>query len=83
MALVINLHGPNTNTLGNLTAGALAEIGYSAVAVPSCRREMELAALSGNEQAIRLTDAPSKVASSSRPCRPNATSAPSTPIWMR
>lgn len=22
MALVINLHGPNTNTLGNLTAGA-------------------------------------------------------------
>ena len=56
MALVINLHGPNTNTLGNLTAGALAEIGYSAVAVPSCRREMELAALSGNEQAIRLTD---------------------------
>lgn len=56
MALVINLHGPNTNTLGNLTAGALAEMGYSAVAVPSCRREMELAALSGNEQAIRLTD---------------------------
>lgn len=56
MALVINLHGPNTNTLGSLTAGALAEMGYSAVAVPSCRREMELAALSGNEQAIRLTD---------------------------
>lgn len=56
MALVINLHGPNTNTLGNLTAGALAEMGYSAVAVPSCRREMELAALSGNEQAIWLTD---------------------------
>lgn len=56
MALVINLHGPNTNTLGNLTVGALAEMGYSAVAVPSCRREMELAALSGNEQAIRLTN---------------------------
>lgn len=56
MALVINLHGPNTNTLGKLTAGALAEMGYSAVAVPSCRREMELAALSGNEQAIRLTN---------------------------
>lgn len=56
MALVINLHGPNTNTLGKLTAGALAEMGFSAVAVPSCRREMELAALSGNEQAIRLTD---------------------------
>lgn len=56
MALVINLHGPNTNTLGNLTAGALAEMGYSTAAVPSCRREMELAALSGNEQAIRLTD---------------------------
>lgn len=56
MALVINLHGPNTNTLGNLTAGALAEMGYSTAAVPSCRREMELAALSGNEQAIRLTN---------------------------
>lgn len=56
MALVINLHGPNTNTLGNLTAGALAEMGYSACAVPSCRREMELAALSGNEKAIRLTN---------------------------
>lgn len=56
MALVINLHGPNTNTLGNLTAGALAEMGYSTAAVPSCRREMELAALGGNEQAIRLTD---------------------------
>lgn len=56
MALVINLHGSNTNTLGNLTAGALAEMGYSTAAVPSCRREMELAALSGNEQAIRLTD---------------------------
>lgn len=56
MALVINLHGPNTNILGKLNAGALAELGYSAVAVPSCRREMELAALSGNEQAIRLTD---------------------------
>ena len=25
MALVINLHGPNTNTLGNLTAGALRD----------------------------------------------------------
>lgn len=48
MALVINLHGPNTNTLGNLTAGALAEMGYSTAAVPSCRREMELAALSGS-----------------------------------
>lgn len=47
MALVINLHGPNTNTLGNLTTGALAEMGYSTAAVPSCRREMELAALSG------------------------------------
>lgn len=56
MALVINLHGPNTNTLGNLTAGALTEMGYSTAAVPSCRREMELAALGGNEQAIRLTD---------------------------
>lgn len=56
MALVINLHGPNTNTLGNLTADALAEMGYSTAAVPSCRREMELAALSGDEQAIRLTD---------------------------
>ena len=56
MALVINLYGPNTNTLGNLTAGALAEMGYSTAAVPSCRREMELAALSGNEQAFRLTD---------------------------
>lgn len=56
MALVINLHGPNTNILGKLTAGALAEMGYSTAAVPSCRREMELAALSGDEQAIRLTD---------------------------
>lgn len=56
MALVINLHGPNTNTLGNLTAGALAEMGYSTAAVPSCRREMELAALGGDERAIRLTD---------------------------
>lgn len=27
MALVINLHGPNTNTLGNLIAGALTEMG--------------------------------------------------------
>lgn len=56
MALVINLHGPNTNTLGNLTAGALAEMGYSTAAVPSCRREMELAALGGDERAFRLTD---------------------------
>lgn len=56
MALVINLHGPNTNTLGNLIAGALTEMGYSASAVPSCRRNMELAAMGGDEQAIRLTD---------------------------
>lgn len=80
MALVINLHGPNTNTLGNLTAGALAEMGYSALAVPSCRREMELAALS---RPSGSRTAPSKVVSSSRPCRPNVTGAPSTPIWMR
>ncbi|RHL25388.1 hypothetical protein [Collinsella sp. AF38-3AC] len=56
MALVINLHGPNTNTLGKLTAGALAEMGYRAAAVPSVRREMELKALRGDERAIRLTD---------------------------
>ena len=56
MALVINLHGPNTNTLGNLIAGALTEMGYSASAVPSCRRNMELGAMGGDEQAIRLTD---------------------------
>lgn len=56
MALVINLHGPNTNTLGNLIAGALIEMGYSASAVPSCRRNMELEAMGGDEQAIRLTD---------------------------
>lgn len=56
MALVINLHGPNTNTLGNLIAGALTEMGYSASAVPSCRRNMELEAMGGDEQAIRLTD---------------------------
>lgn len=56
MALVINLHGPNTNTLGSLIAGALTEMGYSANAVPSCRRNMELEAMGGDEQAIRLTD---------------------------
>ena len=56
MALVINLHGPNTNTLGNLIAGALTEMGYSASAVPSCRRKMELEALRGDERAIRLTN---------------------------
>ena len=56
MALVINLHGPNTNTLGNLIAGALTEMGYSASAVPSCRRNMELEAMAGDERAIRLTD---------------------------
>lgn len=56
MALVINLHGPNTNTLGNLIAGALTEMGYSASAVPSCRRNMELEAMGGDERAIRLTD---------------------------
>lgn len=56
MALVINLHGPNTNTLGNLIAGALTEMGYSATAVPSCRRKMELEAMRGDEQAIRLTN---------------------------
>lgn len=56
MALVINLHGPNTNTLGNLIAGALTEMGYGASAVPSCRRNMELEAMGGDEQAIRLTD---------------------------
>lgn len=56
MALVINLHGPNTNTLGSLIAGALTEMGYSASAVPSCRRNMELEAMGGDEQAIRLTD---------------------------
>ena len=56
MALVINLHGPNTNTLGNLIAGALIEMGYSASAVPSCRRKMELEALRGDERAIRLTN---------------------------
>ena len=56
MALAINLHGPNTNTLGNLIAGALTEMGYSASAVPSFRRNMELAAMGGDEQAIRLTD---------------------------
>lgn len=56
MALVINLHGPNTNTLGNLIAGALTEMGYSASTVPSCRRNMELEAMGGDEQAIRLTD---------------------------
>lgn len=56
MALIINLHGPNTNTLGNLIAGALTEMGYSASAVPSCRRKMELEALHGDERAIRLTN---------------------------
>lgn len=56
MALVINLHGPNTNTLGNLIAGALTEMGYNASAVPSCRRNMELEAMGGDERAIRLTD---------------------------
>lgn len=56
MALVINLHGPNTNTLGNLIAGALTEMGYSASAVPSCRRKMELEAMRGDDQAIRLTN---------------------------
>lgn len=56
MALVINLHGPNTNTLGKLTAGALTEMGYAAAAVPSVRREMELEALRGDERAIQLTD---------------------------
>lgn len=56
MALVINLHGPNTNTLGNLIAGALIEMGYSASAVPSCRRNMELEAMGGDDQAIRLTN---------------------------
>lgn len=56
MALVINLHGPNTNTLGNLIAGALTEMGYSASAVPSCRRKMELEALHGDERAIGLTN---------------------------
>lgn len=56
MALVINLHGPNTNTLGKLIAGALTEMGYSASAVPSCRRNMELEALRGDERAIRLTN---------------------------
>lgn len=56
MALVINLHGPNTNMLGNLIAGALTEMGYSASSVPSCRRNMELEAMGGDEQAIRLTD---------------------------
>lgn len=52
MALIINLHGPNTNTLGNLIAGALTEMGYSASAVPSCRRKMELEAMRGDDQAI-------------------------------
>lgn len=56
MALVINLHGPNTNTLGSLIVGALTEMGYSASAVPSCRRNMELEAMGGDERAIRLTD---------------------------
>lgn len=56
MALIINLHGPNTNTLGNLIAGALTEMGYSASAVPSCRRKMELEAMRGDDQAIRLTN---------------------------
>lgn len=56
MALIINLHGPNTNTLGNLIAGALTEMGYSASAVPSFRRKMELEAMHGDEQAIRLTN---------------------------
>lgn len=56
MALIINLHGPNTNTLGNLIAGALTEMGYSASAVPSCRRKMELEAMHGDDQAIRLTN---------------------------
>lgn len=56
MALIINLHGPNTNTLGNLIAGALTEMGYSASAVPSCRRKMELEAMRGDERAIRLTN---------------------------
>lgn len=56
MALIINLHGPNTNTLGNLIAGALTEMGYSAGAVPSCRRKMELEAMRGDDQAIRLTN---------------------------
>lgn len=56
MALVINLHGPNTNTLGKLIAAALTEMGYSASAVPSCRRKMELEAMRGDDQAIRLTN---------------------------
>jgi|GEM_PF-1933950 len=56
MALIINLHGPNTNTLGNLIAGALTEMGYSASAVSSCRRKMELEAMHGDDQAIRLTN---------------------------
>lgn len=56
MALIINLHGPNTNTLGNLIAGALTEMGYSASAVPSCRRKMELEAMHGDKRAIRLTN---------------------------
>lgn len=56
MALIINLHGPNTNTLGNLIAGALTEMGYNASAVPSCRRKMELEAMRGDDQAIRLTN---------------------------
>lgn len=56
MALIINLHGPNTNTLGKLIAGALTEMGYSASAVPSCRRKMELEAMRGDDQAIRLTN---------------------------
>ena len=56
MALIINLHGPNTNTLGILIASALTEMGYSASAIPSCRRKMELEALHGDERAIRLTD---------------------------
>lgn len=56
MALIINLHGPNTNTLGKLISGALTEMGYSASAVPSCRRNMELEALRGDERAIRLTN---------------------------
>lgn len=56
MALIINLHGPNTNTLGNLIASALTEMGYGASAVPSCRRKMELEAMRGDDQAIRLTN---------------------------
>lgn len=56
MALIINLHGPNTNTLGKLIAGALTEMGYSASAVPSCRRKMELKAMRGDDQAVRLTN---------------------------